>query len=265
MEMRLTSRENIRERKYSKYLVAPFPPPSITIQQWRAIRNSTLCRNAIFQLSQRFNHRHCTKQKFLRNYPNLSEPIFSISKNFPLAENWILEQEEKEKEKNHYDERKIGVFWPSKNKKKKKKKENHYDEYKIGRINKMENLPECYLFPDPENFFLTENQWLLAFKEQEEGKEEELLRRMKNCLKMMENLSRSILPFFPVENRRLFSKKSFKAEEEEEEEDLPESMLPFPRSWKLLSCGKSMTSGLQKTRIITTNEKLPKNDRKDQY
>ena len=55
---------------------------------------------------------------------------------------------------------------------------------------------------------------------------------MKNCLKMMENLSRSILPFFPVENRRLFSKKSFKAEEEEEEEeeDLPESMLPFPRS-----------------------------------
>ena len=68
------------------------------------------------------------------------------------------EEEEKEKEKNHYDERKIGVFWPSKNKKKKKKKENHYDEYKIGRINKMENLPECYLFPDPENFFLTENR-----------------------------------------------------------------------------------------------------------
>ena len=48
---------------------------------------------------------------------------------------------------------------------------------------------------------------------------------------MIENLSRSILPFFPVENRWLFSKKSFKAEEEEEEEeDLPESMLPFPRS-----------------------------------
>lgn len=74
----------------------------------------------------------------------------------------------------------------------------------------------------------------------------------------MENLSRSILLFFPWKISGFCLSKNKKKKKNDYEwkitifpqmmENLAESMLPFPRSWKLFPCGKSAASGLRRRR-----------------